>query len=127
MTASLRLVRRSRRASVVVDLSAESPRFTSPLTLAEVNAMRERPAPVPHAVFVGMYTAAWARAEHCGLHVTAGRLEPSCRYEPTEALWAATAQAMGAMVGCLGFAVPVMLDEHRRACAATWPRSWEAN
>ena len=127
MPTPLRLLRRAPRESVIVDMSAESPRFTSPLPHAEIRAMLDRPPAVPHEVFVGMWVAAWAQAEGCGLCVTSGRLEPSCRYEPSEQLWMATARSMGNLVGCLGFAIPVALDGHRCARAAIWPGTWGGN
>jgi hypothetical protein len=122
---ALRLApRRPSRPSVVVDLSAGAPRFTSPLSLSEARAMRDRPPAVPHAVFTAMYVAAWARAEGCPLNIVAGRLEPSVRNEPSDDLWAATAQSMGQLVGSLGFAIPILRDPHGRAVAATWPAWW---
>jgi len=113
---------RTRRPSVIVDMAVEHPRFTSPLTIREIHAMAD--APIPHAVFVGMYTAAWARAEGCPLNILSGRLEPHCRHNPSDALWSAVAQGMGNIVGVLGFGIPVLRDERQAARAATWPATF---
>src|ERR1019366_7403859 len=83
----------------------DAPRFSCPWTLAELRAAQG--APVPQRVLTGMYAGAWARAEHCGLAVVDGRLEPHTRYEPSDALWATTAREMARIVGVLGFGVPV--------------------
>jgi hypothetical protein len=116
-----------RRPSLIVDLSRDPPQpMTAPWTLAEHHAMRG--AAVPPAVVRGMWIAAWARAERCPLNVLpAGWLEPHCRYTPSDELWAAVAQGMREIVGALGFAVPILLDQRRRAYAATWPIFWELN
>ena len=91
-------------------------------------ADRVTPRPgVPHRVFVAMWIAAWARAEHCPLNITAGRLELHCRYNPSGDLCAAVGLSVGEVVNALGFAVPLILDERRRACAATWPAQWKRN
>ena len=124
--ARLRLVSPPRRSSVIVDMTTDPPQPMTPvLTFDEAVAMRG--AAVPHAVFVGMYTAAWARAEHCGLDIISGRLEPHCRYTPSEALCAAVTQAAGNIVGVLGFGVPLLLDERHRAFAASWPMGWQGS
>jgi hypothetical protein len=116
-TRHLRAVNPRSRPSVIVDM--RHPSFSSPWTIEEIlNGQR---APVPQDVTSAMYVAAWARAEHCPLNILAGRLEPHCRYNPSETLWAAVGQAMWKIVGSLGFAVPIRLDEHKRAFAATWP------
>jgi hypothetical protein len=103
-----------------------SPRFTPPWSLDEIRQAQEK-GPIPPRVLAAMYTAAWARAEHCPLNVIAGRLEPHCRYEPTEALWAAFGQAQGEIIGALGFGVPILVDDKRRAFAASWRLYWERN
>ena len=86
-------------------MTSDAPRFSCPWTLAELRAAQG--APVPQRVLTGMYAGAWARAEHCGLAVVDGRLEPHTRYEPSDALWATTAREMARIVGVLGFGVPV--------------------
>jgi hypothetical protein len=122
----LHLVRRY-RPSVIVDMSHDPPgRMTPPFSFADHDAMRT--AAVPAAVTRAMWVAAWARAEHCPLNIVpAGWLEPHCKYEPSDDLWAATSQTMRELVGCLGFAVPIMLDQHKRAWAASWPWRWEVS
>jgi hypothetical protein len=92
----------------------------------ELMAMHDR-GPIPNPVFSAMYTAAWARAEHCPLMVVAGRLEPNCwRDNPSDSLWCAVAQSMGNLVGCLGWAVPLMISRQEHvAYAASWPPNLE--
>jgi hypothetical protein len=124
---ALRLVRAPARPSVVVDMTATSPRFTSPLAMAEILATQD--AVVPNRVFVGMYAAAWAHAEACPLVVVDGRLEVGCRYDPTEALLAATARGARNLVGVLGFGVPVRRDDDEQARWVVWPDAhwWGGN
>jgi hypothetical protein len=118
---SLRLVPPvARRPSVFVDM--DRPVFTCPWTISEMQAAMA--APVPQRVLSAMYIAAWARAEHCGLNIIAGRLEPHCRYEPSAALYSAVGRDIGSVVGALGFGVPLILDNNRRAVAASWPVTW---
>jgi hypothetical protein len=121
VSAPLRLVRRAPRPSVIVDM--DRPHFSCPWTMAEL----ERRGPIPQPVISGMYVAAWARAEHCPYNIIAGRLEPHCRYNPSDDLWQATAQTMGYLVGVLGFGVPIRLDQHGRAYGAGAPFYWERN
>jgi hypothetical protein len=117
---ALRLVR---RPSVVVDMD-RGDRMTPPFTLEDHDAMRT--AAVPEPVTRAMWVAAWARAEHCPLNILPnGWLEPHCRYTPSDELWAATAQTMRELVGCLGFAIPIRLDVRGRAFGASWPMTWE--
>ncbi len=90
-----------------------------------------------YQVVRGMYLAAWARAELCGLNIVAGRLEPHCKYEPSDALWAAFGAGQGAIIGVMGFGVPILRWDvekdddgevlRERACAASWPLYWERN
>jgi hypothetical protein len=124
----LRIVppRRVYRPSVIVDMSRYPAQpMTPPLTLREAEAMQARG--MPNSVFCAMWVASWARAEHCPLTLTAGRLEPYCKYNPSEGLWAAVGQQMGNIIGSLGFAIPIMLDERKRPRAASWPFTWETN
>ncbi len=126
MTPTLRLVPRSPgRPSIIVDVSREPvERMTPPLTMPEIDAMRG--ARVPHQVFVAMWVAAWARAEHCPLNILPeGWLEPHCRYTPSDDLMLAVSQTMRELVGALGFAIPIMVDQSKRAFAASWPLTWE--
>jgi hypothetical protein len=127
MGTPLRLVPRSpRRESVIVDMTyGHEPRFTPPWTAEEAHRLLD--APIPLSVMSAMYVASWARAEHCPLNIFEGRLEPHCRYTPTDALYCAVAQTMGGMVGSLFFAIPVLLDDHKRAWAASWRMFWERN
>jgi hypothetical protein len=125
--APLRLVPRPSRASVIIDATGGPPRMTPPLSHAELRAMLDGSPAVPHAVFCGMWVASWAAAEGCGLILVSGRLEPSCRYEPSDDLWVAVGREMHALVGCLGFGIPIVLDQHHRARGATWPGTWGGN
>jgi hypothetical protein len=90
-----------------------------PWTIAQMDHANDH-GPIPQSVISGMYVAAWARAEHCPLNIVAGRLEPHCRYNPSEILWANVAQAMGEIIGVLGFGVPILRDDKERAWAASW-------
>jgi len=74
-----------------------------------------------------MWVAAWARAERCPLSIIAGRFEPHCRHTPSDELWVAVAQTAGDLAGALLFGIPVMLDDHKRAYAASWPMRWEVD
>jgi hypothetical protein len=123
---ALRAVPRwSPRPSVIVDMSREPhQRMTPPLVMRELDAMRGAAVPTP--VFIGMWVAAWARAEHCPLNIISGRFEPHCKYTPSDDLWCAVAQTGGELAGVLGFGVPIMINrETKRAWAASWPFTWE--
>jgi hypothetical protein len=108
------------RPSVIVDMTTDAqPRFTCPWSLAEMERVYH--APVPQRVVSGMYMIAWAAAEHCPIAILAGRLEPHRRHEPSDAVLMALAGDPGALVGVLGFGVPVRRDELERARWAAWP------
>ncbi len=127
-TKPLRLVPRPRawRPSIIVDIGRDPPQpMTPPLDRAQHDAMQG--GPIPHQVFVGMWIAAWARAELCPLNIAHGYLEPHCRRTPSDELYAAVGQCMATVAGVLGFGVPLQLDEHKRAYAATWRFFWENN
>ena len=97
---ALHLVAVEPRPSVILDMTREPVEpMGVPLADAELDAIDR--APVPLAVFAGMWVAAWARAEHCPLAITDGRLEPHERYEPSTDLWIALSRGMAAMVGAL--------------------------
>jgi hypothetical protein len=112
------------RPSVIVDLT-RGQRMSIPFTMAEVEAAYDRPGLIPHAITCAMWVAAWARAEDCPLTLRGGWLEPYCRYTPSDDLWCAVLPSMGDLVGALGFGIPIMLDQHKLAWAASWPACWE--
>jgi hypothetical protein len=119
---NLRIVSRPPRPSVIVDPD-RGQKMTPPWSVEDIEAMRG--GPIPHAVYVGMWVTAWARAEHCGLLVAGGCLEPHCRYTPSDELYAALGQAMRDVVGVLGFGVPIMVNrDTKRAWAASWPMTF---
>lgn len=75
---------------------------------------------LPADVLLGMYIAAWARAEDCGVLIVDGHLELRCRFTPTPSLERAFHQHRAAVVGVIGFAVPILIGQGRRAFAASW-------
>jgi hypothetical protein len=64
-------------------------------------------AALPPDVFVGMYVAAWCRAETCPLSSDKGELYMWTRYAPSDELAEAFRRERGKVEGVLGFGVPV--------------------
>jgi hypothetical protein len=62
---------------------------------------------MPPAITTGMYLAALAQAEACDIVVDDGALGLTVRYEPSEGLEAAFVHDVDALVGVLGWAVPL--------------------
>jgi hypothetical protein len=108
--------------SVIVDLSGPRPQqMTAPIPISEMETWS---GPIPFAIFVGMWTAAWARAERCPLSISAGvrALNLHCAHrEPTPLLDRQTDEWAGDIIGCAGFAVP-LLPVCRHVTGLTW--SW---
>jgi hypothetical protein len=104
--------------SLIVHLDAPAP--------ANVEAPPALAGPLPPAVLRGMYVAALARAEHCPVSIADGRaLGMHDRYEPSPSLRAAFDDDRAALVGVLGFGVPLQLDPRGRATWASWAFKWE--
>jgi hypothetical protein len=86
---------------------------------------------MPREVFTGMYVTAWARAEHCPVQFTDGRLELWPRYEPSPALYEAFTRHVERVRGVLFWAVGTLYadeDIRRRPrtkpFAASWTFTW---
>jgi hypothetical protein len=104
--------------SVIADYTRDPPRL---------GAM----VPIPagqDAAWIGMYVAAWARAEHCDVSILdGGQLELRCRYTPTDALSWAFGKFRAYVVGVFGFGVPLLYHRPDRwhPYAASWEHRWE--
>lgn len=88
---------------------------------------------IPTRVTAGMALAALARAEHCDVEHPHGRLALRSRYEPSFELEIEFAAFEPDVVGCLGWAIPILRTPAKRPFAASCPYTlgnrdaWGAN
>jgi hypothetical protein len=85
-------------------------------------------APVGRDVALGMFVASWARAEFCPVNIIEdGTLELHCRYTPNDALEGAFGRWRAHVVGCIGWALPLLFGERHKPFAASWTMRFMAD